>query len=218
MALNENENRQWRTLGARQGEYRQKLLEMLAERVRKPAATASLALVGTLILIAILGLGVLRPTLLTVSSLMREIQDEQRLATALDDKLRALAAVERLLAEMKPDLPRINWAVPAAREFEIFAKEVEILAKETGLAAVEISQAGFEMAGSGGGKLEARVAVGGNEAQVRNFLADLINMDRLVLFKSVNVASIPKDGRQDQPYPVRGSATVEIIWEVGSKE
>lgn len=205
-------NRQWRTLSARQGEYRQKLLEILAERVRRPVAQVSLALVGTLVLIAILGLGVLRPTLLTVSSLIKEIQDEQRLVTALDDKFRALVAAEGLLEEMKPDLPRIDWAIPAGQEFEMFAKEVEILAREKGLAAAEISQARFEMVPKGGGRLAAWVSVGGNEEQVRNFLADLIKMDRLVLLKSVNVSAVGRDGGQDEPYPVRGSATVEIMW------
>ncbi len=217
-SVTDGENRQWRTLAARQGEYRQKLLEMLAERVRKPAATASLALVGTLVLIAVLGLGVLRPTLLTVSSLIKEIQDEQKLVKALDDKFRALVAVEGLLEEMKFELPRIDWAIPADQEFEVFAKEVEILAKEKGLAAVEISQAGFGINGKDGGGLAAWVAVGGSEEQVRNFLGDLIKMDRLVLLKSVNVSSVPKDGRQDEPYQVRGSATVEILYSAGNSE
>lgn len=206
------ENRQWRTLSSRQGEYRQRLLEMLAERVRKPTAQASLALVGTLVLITVLGLAVLRPTLLTVSSLIKEIQEEEKLVKALDDKFRALTAVGGLLQEMGPETARIDWAIPQNQEFGLFAKEVEILAKEKGLSAVEISQAGFEMTGKGGGALAARVAAGGSEEQVRNFLAELIKMDRLVLLRSVSVESTSKDQRQDEPYQVRGSATVEIMW------
>lgn len=208
----QTENRQWRTLSSRQGEYRQRLLEMLAERVRKPTAQASLALVGTLVLIAVLGLAVLRPTLLTVSSLIKEIREEEKLVKQLDDKFRALATVEGLLQEMGPETARIDWAIPQNQEFGLFAKEVEILAKEKGLAAVEISQAGFEMTGRGGGTLAAWVSAGGSEEQVRNFLAELIKMDRLVLFKSVNVSSVSKDQRQDEPYQVKGSATVEIMW------
>ncbi len=203
-------NRIFRTLPRE--EMRIMVWAALQQRFRKPVVQVSLGLVGTLLLIAVLGILVLRPTLLTVSSLMKEIRDEQRLVTALDDKFRALVTVEGLLQEMKPDLPRIDWAVPATREFEIFAKEVEILAKETGPAAMEISQPGFEITGEAEGKLAAWVSVGGNEAQVRNFLADLIKMDRLVLIKSVNVSSIPKDDRQDKPYSVRGLATVEIMW------
>lgn len=206
------ENRQWRTLSSRQGEYRRRLLEMLAERVRKPTAQASLALVGALVLIAVLGLLVLRPTMLTISGLIKEIQDEQRLITALDEKFRALVAVEGLLQEMGPETARIDWAIPQNQEFGLFAKEVEILAKEKGLAAVEISQAGFEMAEKDGGIMEVWLGVGGNEEQVRNFLADLIKMDRLVILKSVNVSSVSKDQRQDEPYQVRGSATAEIMW------
>lgn len=220
MENQQTENRQWRTLAARQGEYRQKLLVMLAERVKKPTAQVSLALVGTLILIAGLGLLVLRPTMLTISSLIKEIQDEQRLITALDEKFRSLVLAEGILTEMKPDLPRLEWAVPSGQELGTFSKEVEILAKEKGLAAVEISQAGFEMAEKGGGIMEVWLGVGGNEEQVRNFLADLIKMDRLVILKSVNVSSVPKEQRQEEPYQVRAAAIVEILWEsgVGSKE
>ena len=56
MVPNNIENRQWRTLTAKQSEYRQKILAILTERVKKPMAQASLALVGTLDLIAVLGI------------------------------------------------------------------------------------------------------------------------------------------------------------------
>lgn len=214
------ENRQWRTLSSRQGEYRQKLLEMLTERVRKPTAQASLALVGTLVLIAVLGILVMRPTLLTVSSLIKEIQDEEKLVQALDDKFRALVTVKGLMEEIEQELPRIDWAVPQDQEFEIFAKEVEILAKEKGLAAVEISQAGFriinreQLIGSLGkvNFLEMSVMVGGSEEEVRSFLADLVKIDRLVLLKSASLSSIPKDQKQDEPYQIKGLVTMEIMW------
>ncbi len=210
--------RQLRSVMSQYERYRASVRAMIAKGVKKPVAQVSLALVGTLVLIAALGILVLRPTLLTVSSLMKEIQDEQRLVTALDDKFRSLVLVEGLMEEMKLELPRIDWAIPAGQEFEVFAKEVEILAKEKGLSGVEISQAGFEMTEKGGGGLAAGVTVGGNEEQVRNFLADLIKMDRLVLLKSVNVSSVSGDQRQDEPYPVMMSATVEILYSSENSE
>lgn len=209
-----------RTLTASQIEENRRLLwSALQQRFKKPVVQVSLGLVGTLLLIAALGAAVLRPTLLTISSLIKEIQDEQKLVKALDDKFRALVTVSGLLEEMKANLPRVEWAVPADQEFQIFAKEVEILAKDKGLAAVEISQAGFRLTGGAAVNhqgeikfLEVTVSVGGSEEAVRNFLADLIKMDRLVLLKSVNVSSVPKDRRQDEPYQVRGSAAMEIMW------
>lgn len=200
--------------------YRVSVRAMIEKNIKKPAAQVSLALVGTLVLIAALGALVLRPTLLTVSSLIKEIQDEQKLVGALDDKFRALVTAQGLLEEMKEDLPRVEWAAPADQEFQIFAKEVEILAKDKGLTAVEISQAGFKLTGEPAAAnnqgeikfLEATAAVGGSEEAVRNFLADLIKMDRLVLVKSVNVSSVTQDRRQDEPYQVKGTATVEIMW------
>ena len=219
MVPNNIENRQWRTLTAKQSEYRQKILAILTERVKKPMAQASLALVGTLVLIAVLGILVMRPTLLTVSSLIKEIRDEEKLVQALDDKFRALVAVEGLMEEINQELPKIDWTIPRDQEFEIFAKEVEILAKEKGLSAVEISQAGFrfnreELAGSLGkvNFLEVSVTVGGSEEEVRNFLGDLVKMDRLVLLKSVSLSVIPKDQKQDEPYQIKGSVRMEIIW------
>jgi len=192
----------------------------LQQRFRKPVVQVSLGLVGTLLLVAVLGILVLRPTLLTISSLIKEIQDEQELIGALEDKFRALTVAQGLLEDMKGDLPRIDWAIPVDQEFGVFAKEVEILAKEKGLAAVEISQAGFELVSGEGTAsnqgqakfLEVGISIGGSEEAVREFLADLIKMDRLVLIKSVNVASVPKDRRQNEPYPAKSSATVEIMW------
>lgn len=224
------DNRQFRNVFSQYGQYREKIFRLLQERVKNPATQVSLALVGTLVLIAVLGILVLRPTLLTVSSLIKEIHDEEKLIGGLEDKSRALAVVQGFLEEMKDDLPRVDWAVPDDREFEIFAKEVEILAKERGLAAVEISQAGFRIT-SGGVVADSRVGVkfldvavsfGGSEEMVRGFLADLIKMDRLVLLKSVSMSSVPKDQRQDEPYQVKGSVAMEIMWSgvsgVGSRE
>lgn len=199
-------------------EARIMLWSALQQRFKKPVLQASLGLVGTLLLIAALGVLVLRPTLLTISSLIKEIQDEEKLVVALDNKFRALTTVGGLLEEMKQDLPRIDWAVPHDHEFEIFAKEVEILAKEKRLAAVEISQAGFDLVGentgSGGERfLEVGVTVDGSEEAVRDFLADLIRMDRLVVVKSVNASSVPKEEGREEPYRVRLTATMEILWE-----
>lgn len=213
------DNRQFRSVFSQYGQYREKIFRLLQERVKKPETQASLAVVGTLILIAGLGISALRPTLLTISSLIKEIGDEQRLIVALEDKFRALAAAQGFLEDMKGDLLRIDWAVPGDQEFQVFVKEVEILAKEKGLAAVEISQAGFRI-GEGAmadiqGKtkfLAMTVSIGGTEAAIRDFLADLIKMDRLVLIKSVNLSSVSNEQRQEEPYQVRGSAAIEIMY------
>lgn len=159
----------------------------------------------------------IRPTMSTISSLIKEIGDEQKLIAALDDKFRALVTAEGLMAEMKQDLPRIDWAIPNNQEFEMFAKEAEILAKEIGLTAIEISQSGFRLTGgdnetAGENLVEVRLSVGGSEAAVREFLADLVKMDRLVVVKSVNVSSVPKDRRQNEPYQVRAAIGMEIMY------
>ena len=54
--------------------------------------------------------------------------------------------------------------------------------------------------------------MGGSEEEVRNFLGDLVKMDRLVLLKSVSLSVIPKDQKQDEPYQIKGSVRMEIIW------
>lgn len=159
----------------------------------------------------------IRPTMSTISSLIKEIGDEQKLIAALEDKFRALVTAEGLMAEMKQDLPRIDWAIPNNQEFEMFAKEAEILAKEIGLTAIEISQSGFRLTGGdnetvGENLVEVRLSVGGSEAAVREFLADLVKMDRLVVVKSVNVSSVPKDRRQNEPYQVRAAIGMEIMY------
>lgn len=214
------DNRQFRSIFSQYGQYREKVFRLLQERMKQPASQVSLALVGTLILIAALGILALRPTILTISSLIGEIGEEQKLVQALEDKFRALVTIEGLLEGMNEELPRINWAVPSDQEFQIFAKEVEILAKDKGLTALEISQGGFRLIDQNVREntrgeirsLDATVSIGGSEASTKEFLADLIKMDRLVVMKSVDMSSVPKDRRQDEPYQVKGIVMVEILW------
>lgn len=204
---------QFRTMMIYYQNYRAQVREMIIQSVKKPSARVTLALVGTLALLTVLGLLVLRPTLVTISRLISEIREENRLITLLDARIGSLQTAARLLSQLEPQLPLLAAAIPPRPELEVFIKEVELLAQKNQLTSLEISQPGFTLVGS---KTETTLPLtinaGGSESAIRQLTADLNQIDRLVIFRRVNLSAVPPEDRDSQPYPVQGTITLDIIF------
>jgi Tfp pilus assembly protein PilO len=210
-----------RTLIILQQEYRKKLWLIFQDRIKKPVFQVSLALVGTLLLITLLGILVLRPTLLTISSLIKEIRDEENLVQSLNIKIQALQTVQRSLQELEPQLVLLDAAIPSNREFQIFVKEVELLAGKWALTMIEIHQPGFTIEPDESSQTVAKgtiqtlpvnIRVGGTETAIRGFLADLTRLDRLVILNRVSISSTSIDQSQEQQYSIQGFFDINIIF------
>lgn len=204
---------QFRTMMSRYQIYRTQIREMIIQSVKKPSARVTLALVGTLALLVVLGLLVLRPTLVTIGGLVNEIKEENRLISLLDARISSLQTAKQLLSQLEPQLPLLAAAIPANPELEIFIKEVELLAQKNQLADLEISQPGFTLIGP---KTETllplTITAGGGESAIRNLTADLNQIDRQVIFRRVNLSVVPPENRDKKPYPLTGVITLDIIY------
>lgn len=210
-----------RDIRSQYGEYQTRVRGLIKQGLEKQVTQVSLALVGTLALVALLALLALRPTLLTISELIREIQDEERVIEALDRKISALQAAEQTLRELEERLYLLYDAIPSGFNVELLAKELELLAADRGLAMIEFSQEGFFLRrpdtaadqASGVAALPISLSVGGREESIRSFISDLENLDRLVVVDFVLMSSVTEKDREDQPYPVRATIGVDVYYQ-----
>jgi len=70
----------------------------------------------------------LRPTFVTIASLIKEIKDKRVIAQKLQDKIEALNSAQIEYQRIQKDLPLINEALPTNPNLSLFVRQLETLA------------------------------------------------------------------------------------------
>lgn len=96
----------------------------------KPVAIVSFELLLSLGLVIFLGIFAIRPTLLTMSDLIKEIEDKQELTEALDKKIAALGTAQALYLSLENRLGVLDEAIPSQPQLITTLKIVEKLATD----------------------------------------------------------------------------------------
>lgn len=94
---------------------------------QKPIAKTSSALILTLGTAAFFGLAAIRPTLATVSQLMREIEDKKEIEEQLTKKVSALTSVQEEYFLIQNDLESLNTAIPPTQQIKLLLLQIEYL-------------------------------------------------------------------------------------------
>lgn len=187
-------------------------VDKLIQQAKTPVAKTSLTVVGALLFVSFLAAFALRPTILTVISLIKGIQVEQEVVAAMDKKINLIQTARANLEKISSRLSIIERAIPETVRIEDAAKELEFLAIEKDLKMIQMLQSGFiyvnrqkNQTPDGEPKvseLQLKLEIGGPESAVKSFLEDIEKLDRLMVIQSVSLQSVTEKERQDRPYPV----------------
>lgn len=200
--------------------YRKYIQNLVVAGTKKPAALISLALVATIFFASVLAIFALRPTLVTISSLVREIQDEKATIQALDNKVVALKQAQQVLERLENRLYLLENAIPSSPSLEEFVKQIEIIAAKNKIITLEFSQKDLILKNSSASagpvhlsSIPVTVVIGGNETSIRSFIADLELLARIAVVKSVNLTAVALQNREKQPYPLTADINLEIYYQ-----
>lgn len=94
----------------------------------QPITQTSVALILTLITVAFFGLAAIRPTLATVSELIKEIEQKRDVDEKLAQKIGALSSVQEEYYAIQDKLPLLETAIPIDRERNLLLLQMEYLA------------------------------------------------------------------------------------------
>ncbi|KKT45553.1 MAG: hypothetical protein UW37_C0045G0004 [Candidatus Gottesmanbacteria bacterium GW2011_GWA2_44_17] len=108
-------------------EYRQ-YIDSIVEKAKIPATRVSLAVVGTIAFSGFLAVFALRPTLITVAGLWKEINTEKEIIVGLNKKLELLQTAKQNYEKVSSKLYLLDMAIPKTIEVENMAKDLELLA------------------------------------------------------------------------------------------
>jgi Tfp pilus assembly protein PilO len=118
---------------------RRQLAQSLSLFYEKPVAKASVELflsIGAVLFFAIFAI---RPTLLTMSDLIKEIDDKRQLDQKLNQKIAALSSAQTEFIKLEPRLGILNTAIPVNPDLILTLKIIEKLASDQKISITNIN-------------------------------------------------------------------------------
>lgn len=145
----------------------------------QPVFAASLGLVLSLVLIIILVSAALRPTLVTIASLLGNIQQQSDVEKRLDKKIAEVTSAQAEYLKNESRLKVLDEALPVGQKYAAWGMRLETVASESGVKVTEWSL------------LEGKdfsVSLSGDVGGLKRFLTTMENLRRLVEVKSVQLS------------------------------
>lgn len=161
---------------------------------QQPWMRENLYVILSLVLVIILLVSALRPTLVTIAGLLGQINQNQKIERALDEKIATVQQAEEVLLRVEPRLGILDGAVPSSAMWGKFAGEVGQLATDSGITLKSMVMNPIEE--GDGGKLvmwNFTISGDGGYANVKKFVNELENMRRVVVVTTVDIIRI-KEG------------------------
>jgi type IV pilus assembly protein PilO len=178
-------------------QYRRYFTDITALYQKKKYRTYA-GLILTLFTIAFFAFFAIRPTLVTIASLMKEIEDKGMIAQKLEEKIDALSQARSQYSALSDELPLIEEALPQKSKPSLFVRQIETLTSQNGLflQSIQISQVPLlgkeetsktpetKIKEKGLSSLKFSFSVSGNYQNLKSFLKDLEDLRRIVTLSS----------------------------------
>ncbi len=184
---------------------RKELLSTLQGFYTKPVARVSLELfltVGTVLFFAIFAI---RPTLLTMSDLIKEIEDKRKLDDQMAQKIAALTTVQNTMLRLQNRLFVLDQAIPDSPNVIESLKIIEKVASENKLVIndITISEVPDELQATdldrvSATRLNTSISFGvtGDYLTIRQFVQELLSVRRSFVIDTVSFGKTTERGQE----------------------
>ena len=190
--------------------YRHYFLK-LQTAYQKPATKTSLTLILTILTISFFALFALKPTFITIAKLSKKISDGKKTNQALEAKIQSLKQAEKAYQKVAPDLDAVERAFPNKTNFNNFSSKINLLSYQNNLLLTSADFSKFNLVSpksNSYSQLDFNISLAGSYPNIKNFLKDLENLDRLVKISSVNLTK-----KTDlKSAPIRAKISGTIFW------
>lgn len=172
-----------------------KLFATLAKFYKNPVTKVSLEIFLSLFLVIFFGIFVIRPTMVTIADLIKEIDDKQELEQQLQRKIASLATAQDEFNQYKDKIKYLDQAIPSQPELVRSLKTVEKIASDnkviiSSLKTSEIPEEKkvqmFDLDQLARIDLYFTFQVMGNYPSIKNFIEDLHQYRRAFMVEEIN--------------------------------
>lgn len=172
---------------------KQEITSALNHFYNNPVAKVSLELFLTIGLVLFLGMFAIRPTLLTMSDLLKEIETKQELEEKLTKKVAALqtaqseyVAVEQRLGILDRAIPENPEVIYAAKIIEKIAADNQIIISNLNISELpEKADSEIPFSQKSKQSVQISIRVDGDYISIRNFAEDLRRSQKSFVIESV---------------------------------
>lgn len=170
--------------------FREKTVTQLQQFYQKPIAKVSAELIATILGVTLLAAFAIRPTLLTMSQLLKDIEDRRKTSDTLTKKIAALSTLSAEYPVLKNDIALLHSAIPNAPDFDGFMRRLEKIAGQHDLiiSSLQASQLPKENPAGNQPSEVTQFALSinfkGDYQKVRAVLGDILTMDRHVVIET----------------------------------
>jgi len=193
---------------------REQITKTLNEFYQKPVAKVSIELFLTIGAIIFFSVFAIRPTLVTMSDLVKEIEDKRQLDQRLTQKIAALSTAQTSYLEVQDRLYLLEQAFPSTPDFIFAIKVIEKIASDRNILidSLSVSEIPKEVNPETPFlKLEKKyfplsMSLTGDYAQIRLFVQDLLAYRRSFITDTIIFATSEERGQKK----LRASITLSV--------
>lgn len=183
---------------------RKELAGTLNNFYHNPVAQVSFELFLTIGLIIFLGVFAIKPTIQTMSDLIKEIENKEKLEKQLTQKIAALQTAQAELITITPLLPSLDEAIPSnpeiirsAKIIEKMATDSKVVIRSMGLSGVpNDAPEGTTFAEKSKQNLVFSMSIAGDYLSIREFVETMRNSKKSFIVSAVNFSLEEKRGEE----------------------
>lgn len=165
---------------------------------QKKKARVYTGLILSLLAVAFFSFFAIRPTLVTIASLVKEIEDKRMIAQKLQEKINALSLAQKEYVAVSSELPLVEEALPQEPDLPLFIRQLETLSVQSGVTLRTIQFGRVNLRGRPVSKPDSvktkqkeetsgitfNFSASGSYQNLKTFLQSLENLRRLVVISS----------------------------------
>ncbi len=188
--------------------YRELFLNVSALYKKRADLRAFLEIVLSIIAVIVFLVFALKPTALTIISLLQQIKEERVTLVSLTQKVSDLQKANTLLAQNQVYIDNINTAISSSPSPEVFVKQIEGLAAKDSVELVGFNLNELILLGKAkvtkpsediaplpenANEMGYSISIKGNYTNINSFLKDLENLRVISAIDSITVSSSTTD-------------------------
>jgi len=129
-----------------------------------------------------------KPTLITITGLVKEIKDKRMVAQKLEEKINNLNIAQREYFAIQEDLYLVDQALPKDSQISTLVKQLEVLTIKNNVSLEGIQYSSVMLVGGPKReeteKIEFKLSVKGSYQDLRNFLLSLNKLRRILIINA----------------------------------
>ena len=173
----------------------------------KPVVQISLELLLSLLAVIILAVFALRPTFVTIGSLLKTIQDQKQVVEQLETKKKNLNTAQSNLNTIADEIPKLDQALPAKSQAEILIRQIESASSDLKVSISQLSVGKIILINSHTevpditaapenaiASIPVSLTIEASYEETLNFISSLSNMTRVIRIKNL---TLKNEGESD---------------------